>query len=420
MPIPTPHLWLPYTQMLGAPEPPRAVRASGCHIELEDGRRLIDAVSSWWTVCHGHNHPHIAAAIKAQLHEMPHVMFGGLVHHPAEHLAQRLAALLPGTLNHTFLSDSGSVAIEVAMKMAVQFWINQGEPDRKLFVSMRGGYHGDTLGAMSVTDPEEGMHALFRGYMPQQLVADLPVDENRRGALQRLLESHRDRIAAVIIEPLVQCAGGMRMYSPEVLASVSEAVRASGLLLILDEIATGFGRTGTLFAMEQADLVPDIVCLGKALTGGMIGLAATVASEDVFAAFLSSDPDAALMHGPTYMANPLACAAANASLDLFETRPRLDQVADIERHLRNRLPALQDVPGVVDVRVLGAIGAIEVETLHDIDLLKAAFVEAGLWLRPFGNVIYTMPPFISSRQDLDRITSAISEILPLWADRRLT
>lgn len=415
--MPTPHLWLPYTQMRDARPPLRAARTEGSRIVLEDGRRLIDAVSSWWTACHGYNHPHVVEAIERQLRDMPHVMFGGLVHAPAERLAARLSALLPGPLERVFFSDSGSVAVEVAMKMAVQFRINRGERGRARFVCFRHGYHGDTMAAMSVADPEEGMHALFRGYLPRQIVAELPRDEASRRALRGAL-SARD-VAGVIVEPLVQCAGGMKIHEPDTLRAVADAAREAGALLIVDEIATGFGRTGSLFAIEQAGVEPDVVCLGKALTGGAVGLAATVATREVFEAFLSDDRDSALMHGPTYMANPLACAAANASLDLFETEPRLRQVANIERRFRDALPPLAAIPGVTDVRTKGAIGVVEVEELHDLDALKAAFVDAGVWLRPFGNVVYAMPPFTVSDDELSAITGAIADILPRWADRRL-
>jgi adenosylmethionine-8-amino-7-oxononanoate aminotransferase len=417
--VPTPHLWLPYTQMLDAPTPLRAARTEGCRIVLEDGRELIDAVSSWWTACHGYNHPHIVAAMEKQLRDMPHVMFGGLVHEPAERLAERLATLLPGGLERVFFADSGSVAVEVALKMAIQVWINRGETGRTKFVSFRHGYHGDTMAAMSVTDPEEGMHALFRGYLPEQLLADIPRDAASEQALRDLLAAHAGEIAGVIVEPLVQCAGGMKMHDADVLRTITDAARDAGTLLICDEIAVNFGRAGSLFAIQQADVVPDIICLGKALTGGAINLAATVATADVFDAFLSDRPEAALMHGPTYMASPLACAAANASLDLFETEPRLAQSAAIEETLTRDLAPLAGLPGVVDVRVKGAIGAVEVAELHDLDWLKAQFVEAGIWLRPFGNVIYTMPPLTISEGELAAITGGIAEILPRWTARRI-
>jgi len=398
--------------------PPLRVKTTvGSRIVLDDGRELIDAVSSWWTACHGYNHPYIVAAMEQQLRDMPHVMFGGLVHEPAERLAARLANALPGGLTRVFFADSGSVAIEVAMKMAVQFWINQGDRGRTKFVSFRGGYHGDTLAAMSVCDPDEGMHALFKGYLPEQFVIDLPRDAASAEKLREVLHDNRGQIAAVVIEPLVQCAGGMKVHPPEVLQLTAAAAADAGVLLICDEVAVNFGRVGTLFAVEQAGITPDIICLGKALTGGTINLAATVATTDVFNAFLSDDSQAALMHGPTFMGNPLACAAANASLDLFETEPRLAQVADIESQLLRELEPLRGVSGVRDVRVKGAIGAIEVEELHDLDWLKTEFIKSGVWLRPFANVIYTMPPFIVTGEELSIITGAIAEVLPRWSAR---
>ena len=415
MTVPTPHLWLPYTQMQDAVPPLRAARTAGARIVLDDGRELIDAVASWWTACHGYNHPHIVMAMERQLHAMPHVMFGGLVHEPAERLATRLAVLLPGPLNRVFFADSGSVSVEVAMKMAVQYRLNRGEAGRTRFLSFRDGYHGDTMAAMSVTDPDEGMHSLFKGYLPEQVISPLPRDDTSTAEFHRLLHENRHEIAAVIVEPLVQCAGGMKMHDASVLKTVADSAKDAGVLLICDEIAVNFGRTGTLFAFQHAGIAPDIVCLGKALTGGAINLAATVATADIFGAFLSDRPEAALMHGPTYMASPLACAAANASLDLFETEPRLQQVAAIEAQLTRELAPLKEVKGVVDIRVKGAIGAIEVGEMHDLDWLKAQFIEAGIWLRPFGNVIYTMPAFTVTSAELSAITSAIAEILPRCA-----
>ncbi len=393
---------------------------AGSRIILDDGRELIDAVASWWTACHGYNHPHIVMAMEKQLHAMPHVMFGGLVHEPAEKLAARLAVMLPGPLNRVFFADSGSVAVEVAMKMAVQFGLNQGDTGRNRFLSFRDGYHGDTLAAMSVTDPDEGMHSLFRGYLPEQVIAPIPRDEASSAAFRQLLDEHRHEIAAVIVEPLVQCAGGMKMHDGAMLKVIADAAKDAGVLLICDEIAVNFGRAGTLFAHTQAGIAPDIICLGKALTGGAINLAATVATADVFDAFLSDQAEAALMHGPTYMGSPLACAAANASLDLFDSEPRLRQVATIEAQLKRELAPVTSLPGVVDIRIKGAIGAIEVADLHNLDWLKAQFVAAGIWLRPFGNVIYTMPPFTITPDELSAITGAISDILPRWADRTPT
>ena len=330
-------LWRPYTQMKSAAPPLETIATRGSRITLKGGRELIDGIASWWTAVHGYNHPHIAAAMAEQLMRMPHVMFGGLTHAPAERLGARLAALLPGDLNHVFFTDSGSVAVEVALKMAVQLWLNRGETGRTRVLAFRGGYHGDTLGAMSACDPEEGMHRRFGAYLPTQVFCDLPRTSEAEAALDAALARHRHELAAVIVEPLVQGAGGMLTHPPEVLATVARLARRHGLPLIADEIFTGFARTGTMFACEQAEVVPDILCLSKALTGGTMALAATVATTEIFSAFWSDDPAAALMHGPTFMANPLACAAANASLDLFETEPRLDQARAITARLEDGL-----------------------------------------------------------------------------------
>lgn len=415
---PVGHLWLPYTQMKTAPPPINVAATSGTRIELADGRRLIDGVSSWWTACHGYNHPHIRAAVQRQLEVMPHVMLGGLVHEPAESLARRLALMLPGGLNRVFFSDSGSVSVEIAMKMALQFFINRNEPDRRKFIAFEGAYHGDTIGAMSVCDPEEGMHALFSGLLPEQHVVTLPRTDPESAAFDAFLARHAGECAAIIMEPLVQGAGGMKFHSPETLAAIHKRARDHDLLFILDEIMTGFGRTGSMFACEQADVVPDIMTLSKALTGGTMALAATVATDRVFEAFLSDDPGAALMHGPTYMANPLACAAANASLDLFETEPRLAQVAAIESDLVNALEPCRDMPGVVDVRVKGAIGVVQLEDLSANDWLKARFVEEGVWIRPFGDIVYLMPPFIIDKDELAQLTGAVVNVLKEWSQRR--
>ncbi|HUQ52629.1 MAG TPA: adenosylmethionine--8-amino-7-oxononanoate transaminase, partial [Gammaproteobacteria bacterium] len=333
------HVWLPYRQMKTAPPPLAVERTDGVRLYLADGRELIDGIASWWTACHGYNHPYIRAAVAAQLERLPHVMLGGLVHAPATELAARLAALLPGDLEHVFFSESGSVAVEVAMKIALQYRFNRGEQRRTRFVSFLGGYHGDTFAAMSVCDPEEGMHRSFGAVLPQQLVVPLPTDEASQRDFEQLLEAHAHEVAAVIVEPLVQAAGGMRFHSAETLARIAAAARRFDLLLILDEIATGFGRTGTMFACEQAGVVPDLITLSKALTGGTLPLAATVASSRVYEAFFSDDPRHALMHGPTFAGNALACAAANASLDLFEREPRLEQVAAIAAQLEHGLAA---------------------------------------------------------------------------------
>ncbi|MFA4969143.1 MAG: adenosylmethionine--8-amino-7-oxononanoate transaminase, partial [Sulfuritalea sp.] len=351
-----PHIWLPYTQMATAAPPLAVVATQGARIRLGDGRELIDGISSWWTACHGYNHPHIRAAVERQLATLPHVMFAGLVHEPALRLAQRLAALLPGDLERVFFTESGSVAVEVALKMAIQYWRNKGQAEKKRIVYFCHAYHGDTFATMALCDPEEGMHTLFAGTMPDQLMAELPSDESLRHAFELLLETHGERLAAVIIEPLVQGAGGMKMHDAPTLAFIAEACARHDVLLIADEIMTGFGRSGRMFACEEANVVPDIICLSKALTGGTLPLAATVARRHVFEAFLADDPAAALMHGPTYMANALACAAANASLDLFASEPRLAQVAAIEAQLSAELAPCRELGGVAEVRVKGAIG----------------------------------------------------------------
>ncbi|MDP4004042.1 adenosylmethionine--8-amino-7-oxononanoate transaminase [Methylobacterium sp. NEAU K] len=405
------HLWRPYTQMRLAAQPLEAVETRGTRIVLADGRELVDGIASWWTAVHGYNHPHIARAVADQLARMPHVMFGGLTHAPAERLAARLAALLPGDLDHVFLSDSGSVAVEVALKMAVQMWLNRGVSGRTKVLAFRSGYHGDTMGAMSVCDPEEGMHRRFGAYLPGQIFCDLPCNRAETAALDAALAAHRETLAAVIVEPLVQGAGGMRMHPPEVLATVADLARRHGLPLIADEIFTGFGRTGSLFACEQAGIVPDILCLSKALTGGTMALAATIARTEVFDAFWSDDPAAALMHGPTFMANPLACAAANASLDLFETEPRLDQARAIGRTLADGLARLRGVPGVADVRVLGAIGAVQFASAPDLAALKARFLGRGVWVRPFGDIVYLTPALTIEPADLDRLIDAVAAVV---------
>ncbi|MHB1427071.1 MAG: adenosylmethionine--8-amino-7-oxononanoate transaminase [Rhodocyclaceae bacterium] len=399
-------LWLPYTQMATAPAPLPVVAASGVRIRLADGRELIDGISSWWTMCHGYRHPHIMQAVAAQLDTLPHVMFAGLVHEPALTLARRLAALLPGNLERVFFSESGSVAVEVALKMAVQYWKNRGQ-DRRRFVAFRDGYHGDTLGALSVTDPGCGFHAALAGYRVPQIFAQLPREAEARAALDALLAN--PDIAAVIVEPRVQGAGGMRFHDTATLAAIRAACDAHGVLMIADEIMTGFGRTGTLFA-SPSEAVPDILCLSKALTGGTLPLAATVAADHVFAAFCSERAEDAFMHGPTFMANPLACAAANASLDLFESEPRLAQVAAIEAQMRRELEPCRALPGVVDVRAIGAIGVVQLDRPVAANL-RPAFVERGVWVRPFGDIVYLAPPFVIDAADLTMLTTAIREVV---------
>ncbi len=406
-----PHIWLPYAQMKTTPSPLPVVRAQGSRITLADGRELIDGVASWWTACHGYNHPHISAAVARQLETMPHVMLGGLVHEQALNLARRLTEKLPAGLDHVFFSDSGSVSVEVAMKMAVQYWLNKGVHGRTRFVAFRGGYHGDTTGAMAVGDPDEGMHRLFHGLLPEHIILDLPRDEESEAALDRILAARGDEIAGIIIEPLVQGAGGMLFHDASVLTRLRAAADRYGLLLIFDEIFTGFGRTGTMFACEAAGATPDIITLSKALTGGTLPLAATVASRQVFDAFWSDDPMHALMHGPTYMGNALACAAANASLDLFEREPRLDQVRGIEAGLRRGLEPCRGLPRVKDVRVRGAIGVVELDRIGDLAALRSRFVAEGVFIRPFGRIVYLTPAFTIGEDELAKLTAAIVKVV---------
>jgi len=409
-------LWLPYCQMQTAATPQVAVRTEGVRIYLQDGRSLIDGTSSWWTACHGYNHPHIRNAVAEQLESMPHVMLGGLVHEPVLKLTHRLAGLLPGELGHVFYSESGSVAVEIAMKMALQYWTNQGVVGRTRFLSFRGGYHGDTFAAMSVCDPEDGMHRLFKGVLAEQLILELPRSEETLRAFERTVAKHADGLAGVILEPLVQAAAGMRFHEPEILARVEEIARRHDLILILDEIATGFGRTGTLFACEQAAVEPDIVTLSKALTGGTIPLAATVATQRVYDAFLSDVYEHALMHGPTFCGNPLACAAANASLDLFEQEPRLAQVAAIEAQLVDGLAGCSGLSGVLDVRAKGAIGVVQLARRPDLNDLRERFINEGVWVRPFGDVVYLMPPLLIDSSDLETLIAAVYRVVRVWSD----
>ncbi len=405
------HVWLPYAQMKTAAPPLPVVRTHGSRIVLADGRELIDGVASWWTACHGYNHPHIRQAVERQLSDMPHVMFGGLAHEAALTLARRLTAMLPGDLTRVFFSDSGSVAVEVAMKMAVQYWINRGLGGRSQFVAFKGGYHGDTTGAMAVSDAEGGMHALFAGLLPQNHIVDLADNEQRLAALDDLLARRADDIGGIIVEPLVQGAGGMKFHDVDVLHRLRALADKYDVLLIFDEIFTGFGRTGTMFACEAAGITPDIITLSKALTGGTLGLAATVASRKVFDAFWSDDPAKALMHGPSYMANALACAAANASLDLFEREPRLQQVATLSAALLHGLEPCRSLRGVKDVRVQGAIGVVEMERIADLNAVRARFIEAGVFVRPFGHVIYLTPAFTIPADELKVLTDAVVKVV---------
>jgi len=405
------HVWLPYAQMKTAARPLPVVASEGVRLTLADGRVLVDGIASWWTACHGYNHPHIADALREQLASLPHVMFGGLAHEQAYRLATRLAALLPGDLERVFFTESGSVSVEVAMKMAVQYWMNRGVAGRTKILSFRGGYHGDTFATMAVCDPEEGMHAKFAGVLAPQVIGDLPRDGDSLAALRKLVEAHAHELAAILVEPRVQGAGGMVFHDDQVLRDLRQLADDFGLLLIFDEIFTGFGRTGDLFACAAAGVTPDIVTLSKALTGGTLPLAATVARAHVFDAFWGDEADRALMHGPTFMGNALACAAANASLDLFESEPRLAQVARIAARLEEGLAPCRALPGVRDVRVMGAIGVVELETMPEPRALQAAFLDKGVWIRPFRNVVYLTPAFVIGDGELDQLTGAVVSVL---------
>jgi adenosylmethionine-8-amino-7-oxononanoate aminotransferase len=406
-----PHVWRPYCQMKTAPAPLAVARTDGVRLILEDGRELVDGIASWWTACHGYNHPHIREAVIRQLERAPHIMFGGLAHEPAYRLATRLAALLPGDLNHVFFAESGSVSVEIAMKMALQYWINRGVAGRNRFLSFLGGYHGDTLATMTVCDPEEGMHSLFAGVMPSQHVTPLPQDDEGEAALDTFLERYGPEIAAIVVEPRVQGAGGMRFHDDEVLIRLRRLADRHDVLLIFDEIFTGFARTGSLFACEGAGVTPDIITLSKALSGGTLPLSAAIASTRVFDAFWSDDVGAALMHGPTFMANPLACAAANASLDLFETGAWKKNVPRIERGLAEGLELCRGLPGVVDVRTRGAIGVVEFDQPVDVGDLTDRFTAEGVWIRPMGKVVYLTPPLVIGDEDLALLTGAIRRVL---------
>jgi len=411
------YVWHPYSSM-GAGHPVFPVQsASGVKIKLQDGRELIDGMSSWWCAIHGYNHPVLNEAIQQQVQQMSHVMFGGLTHEPAASLAKTLVGLTPEPLTAVFFADSGSVSVEVAMKMAIQFWAATGRPQKQRFVSLRSGYHGDTFGAMSVCDPVTGMHSLFSQSLTQQFFVPSPgcrfgedcSDEDMH-PLKEMLMQHHAQIAAVILEPIVQGAGGMRFYAADYLRKARQLCEEFNVLLIADEIATGFGRSGKLFACEHAGISPDILCVGKALTGGYMTLAATLTTDKVSRA-ISDNPPGVFMHGPTFMANPLACAVANASIRLLLDSDWQQRVQEIERQLTDGLKGCAELAQVKEVRVLGAIGVVELKEPVDMKTIQPAFVEQGVWIRPFGRLVYLMPPFVISDSDLAQLTQAVFNVV---------
>jgi adenosylmethionine-8-amino-7-oxononanoate aminotransferase len=406
-------VWHPYASLPASFPALPVVSAQGVCLRLADGRELIDGMSSWWCAIHGYRHPALDAALREQLGRMAHVMFGGLTHEPAVRLAERLLEITPESLRRVFFADSGSVSVEVAIKMALQYQRAVGHPERTRLLTVRGGYHGDTFGAMAVCDPVGGMHSMFTGVLPEHVFADRPpdgfgrqLDEAWAEHVGGLLAEHAGEVAAVIVEPVVQGAGGMRFHSPSCVAELSRLCSEHGQLLILDEIATGFGRSGALFACEHAGVAPDIMCVGKALTGGYMTLAATLCSAEVADA-ISAGEGGALMHGPTYMANPLACAVALASLDLLAGGGWREDVARIESGLREGLAPARELPGVADVRVLGAIGVVQLDREVDVAAATAAAVAQGVWLRPFRDLIYTMPPYVAGEEDIAAVTQAV-------------
>jgi adenosylmethionine-8-amino-7-oxononanoate aminotransferase len=418
------HVWHPYSSMTAPIMTFPVVGAQGVRIRLEDGRELIDGMASWWSVIHGYNHPVLNQALHRQLDDMAHVMFGGLTHKPAVQLAAKFIDITPEPLQHVFFADSGSVAVEVAIKMAIQYWYAQGHTERSKLLTIRNGYHGDTFAAMSVCDPVGGMHELFSGILPKHLFTRAPQcrddaewTESELNEVQQILAHQAYEIAAVILEPIVQGAGGMRFYCPQYLRRIRELCDEHDVLLIADEIATGFGRTGKLFACEHASIEPDILCIGKALTGGYMTLAATLTTQRVAYGISDADPGV-FMHGPTFMANPLACAVANASIDLLVNGPWLSQVTAIGDGLERGLGPCRDIPHVREVRVFGAIGVVELDHPVDMHWMPGEFVNRGVWVRPFRNLVYVMPPYVISSEDLVTLTQAIVEVVSMTASHQ--
>ncbi|WP_305421136.1 adenosylmethionine--8-amino-7-oxononanoate transaminase [Photobacterium leiognathi] len=410
------HVWHPYTSTVTPLTCYPVTSAQGAYLTLEDGTKLIDGMSSWWSTIHGYNHPVLTEAAKAQLDKMSHVMFGGITHQPAVELCRKLINITPAPLEKVFLADSGSVAVEVALKMALQYWHAKNEP-RSKFLTVSHGYHGDTFAAMSVTDPANSMHRIYKGFLPEHIFAKSPEcgfwdewNENDINDFAEKLKQHHLDIAAVIIEPIVQGAGGMRLYHPMYLKRIRQLCDQYNVLLIADEIAVGFGRTGKLFACEHADISPDIMCLGKALTGGYMTLSATITTKHVADTVCSGEAQC-FMHGPTFMGNPLACAVANASLDILAENKWQQKVASIEQQLAQELPPIAELEKVKSVRWLGAIGVVELHQAVDMETIQAAFVEQGVWIRPFGKLVYIMPPFIIEPAQLTQLTTAIKRVL---------
>jgi adenosylmethionine---8-amino-7-oxononanoate aminotransferase len=411
------HIWHPYAAMPNLLPVFPVESAEGVYIHLMDGRSLIDGISSWWTCIHGYNHPRLNQAAHAQIERMSHIMFGGLTHRPAVELAEKLITITPEALQNIFFCDSGSVAVEVAMKMAVQYWHNCGLPQKQQFLTIRNGYHGDTFAAMSACDPVNGMHHLFRNILPQQYFAEAPQisfhqdwQDQDIASFEALLAENYDRIAAAIFEPVVQNAGGMRFYHPDYVRKAKTLCEKYNILLILDEIATGFGRTGKMFACEYASVCPDILCVGKALTGGFMSLAATLTTREISAGFAAGEAGV-FMHGPSFMANPLACAVSLENLRLLESYDWQSTISVIESQLKAGLEPCRSLAAVKDVRVLGAIGVVELHAPVNIQVVQPHFVEEGVWLRPFGRLIYTMPPYIIQLSELKAITHAIYKIV---------